>query len=439
MEYGGLGITDLSLLGLALRVRWSWFHRTDPDRVWTDLEDHNERVVRDLFRAGTEVILGDGSSALFWLDNWLDGAAIEVVAPNLFAAVPQRFHRRTVAEGLQDRAWIRDIKKQLTMPAISEYVDIWERTQGIELVDRPDSFRWRWEADSHYSAASAYRSCFLGSSRMAGAKIIWRARVPQRVKFFAWLALLALQHNKHNIVAGLVSGVGGIGCRRQMTVLFAIRRLNQWNTSWPDARWLQRLPPYDLPFIDWWTRERKFFSKLQRRGFDELILLVIWLVWKERNDRIFRRMATRPVALVVKMVQEAKLWALAGHGVPVELARAAEAAAAGSPFPSASPRRRCRLVLLCAASPRPLRAAAAGAPAPAALLPPARRPRSPATAALLLPVQRPSQADGLAPARPQWRPRRWPALAPGRAAAAGVAGAVVHERGAVWTLEHENG
>ncbi|WVZ99622.1 hypothetical protein U9M48_044891, partial [Paspalum notatum var. saurae] len=312
VEYGGLGITDLSLLGLAPRVDGA-----DPDRVWTDLEDHNEWAVRDLFRPGTEVILGDGSSALFWLDNWLDGAAIEVVTPNLFAAVPQRFHRRTVAEGLQDRAWIRDIKKQLTMPAISEYVDIWERTQGIELVDRPDSFRWRWEADSHYSAASAYRSCFLGSSRMAGAKIIWRARVPQRVKFFAWLALqdrcwTGERRQRH----GLQETDDCALCDQEvesmehlLTRCSYVREI--WFCVFSLLGWLQRLPPHDLPFIDWWTRERKFFSKLQRRGFDALILLMIWLVWKERNGRIFRRMATSPAALVVKMVQEAKLWALA--------------------------------------------------------------------------------------------------------------------------------
>ncbi|WVZ65335.1 hypothetical protein U9M48_014716 [Paspalum notatum var. saurae] len=140
VEYGGLGITDLSLLGLALRVRWSWFLRTDPDRMWADMDVSNERAVRDLFRVGTEVILSNGLSALFWLDNWLDGAAIEVIAPNLFAAVPPRLHRRTVAEGLSDKTWIRDIKKQLSVVAISEYVDIWERTQGLELVDRPDSF-----------------------------------------------------------------------------------------------------------------------------------------------------------------------------------------------------------------------------------------------------------------------------------------------------------
>ncbi|WVZ78948.1 hypothetical protein U9M48_026585 [Paspalum notatum var. saurae] len=140
VEYGGLGITDLSLFGLALRVRWCWLQRTQPDRMWADLDFSSERAVRDLFRVGTELIIGNGMTALFWVDNWLDGAAIEVIDPNLFAAVPPRFHRRTVADGLSNKAWIRDIKKRLSVAAISEYVDIWERTQGLELVDRPDSF-----------------------------------------------------------------------------------------------------------------------------------------------------------------------------------------------------------------------------------------------------------------------------------------------------------
>jgi hypothetical protein len=32
--YGGLGVKDLRVQGLALRVRWEWLKRTDPDRPW---------------------------------------------------------------------------------------------------------------------------------------------------------------------------------------------------------------------------------------------------------------------------------------------------------------------------------------------------------------------------------------------------------------------
>ncbi|WVZ71862.1 hypothetical protein U9M48_020394 [Paspalum notatum var. saurae] len=66
VQFGGLGITDLQLLGLALRVRWLWLQRTDHSKIWANLPQCFDNSVRGLFRAGTEVIIGDGNLALFW-------------------------------------------------------------------------------------------------------------------------------------------------------------------------------------------------------------------------------------------------------------------------------------------------------------------------------------------------------------------------------------
>ena len=48
----------------------------------------------------------------------------------------------------------------------------------------PDRFVWKWTADGSYTASSAYRSFFLGMTSMAGAKQVWRATVPPKVKLF---------------------------------------------------------------------------------------------------------------------------------------------------------------------------------------------------------------------------------------------------------------
>ncbi|WVZ49550.1 LOW QUALITY PROTEIN: hypothetical protein U9M48_000897 [Paspalum notatum var. saurae] len=127
--YGGLG------------VRWLWFQRSGSQRMRSDLPSSSERLIRDLFRACVDIVLGDGR------DNWLGGLALEVVAPNLFAAVPRRFHNRTVVEGLIDRRWIKDIKGHLSVLAVAEYVDVWERLQGVSVSDQPDRFIWRFTPD----------------------------------------------------------------------------------------------------------------------------------------------------------------------------------------------------------------------------------------------------------------------------------------------------
>ena len=56
LECGGLGVVDLHLLGIALRVRWCWLQGADPSRVWAKLPNSVEKIVLDLFRASTEVM-----------------------------------------------------------------------------------------------------------------------------------------------------------------------------------------------------------------------------------------------------------------------------------------------------------------------------------------------------------------------------------------------
>ncbi|KAM0911464.1 hypothetical protein ACQ4PT_013479 [Festuca glaucescens] len=41
-EFGGLGVKDLRLQGLALRVRWHWLRRTDQERPWQGLPGLND-------------------------------------------------------------------------------------------------------------------------------------------------------------------------------------------------------------------------------------------------------------------------------------------------------------------------------------------------------------------------------------------------------------
>jgi hypothetical protein len=49
-----------------------------------------------------------------------------------------------------------------------------------------------------------------------------------------------------------------------------------------------------------------------RRGFDSLVALTCWSLWKERNARTFRGEASSAADLVTGISQEAKLWVWSG-------------------------------------------------------------------------------------------------------------------------------
>jgi hypothetical protein len=83
-ELGGLDIPNLQLMGMALRMRWLWFARTNPQRTWSGFKFGNEAQTERFFEASISVAVGDGKRALFWSDNWIQGASIRSNSPNLW-------------------------------------------------------------------------------------------------------------------------------------------------------------------------------------------------------------------------------------------------------------------------------------------------------------------------------------------------------------------
>jgi hypothetical protein len=143
-----------------------------------------------MFHSSVVVELGDGASTKFWTDAWLPGGTISTSLPNLFKAIGRRFLGLMVRDSLTDDRWVRDMTRARTASVLLEYIQLWATLENVQLRPLvPDRYVWRWTADSRYSVHSAYRAYFTGWASMAGAKELWRANVPPKVKFFFWLAL----------------------------------------------------------------------------------------------------------------------------------------------------------------------------------------------------------------------------------------------------------
>ena len=64
--------------------------------------------------------------------------------------------------------------------------------------------------------------------------------------------------------------------------------------------------------LDWWAHARKLIPKVWRRGFDSLVVLICWLLWKERNDRTFDRRSHTVDDIVGRVSDEIITWSQAG-------------------------------------------------------------------------------------------------------------------------------
>jgi hypothetical protein len=169
MDLGGLGILDLRLSSIALQTRWLWLQQAEDTRAWAELLLSMPREVQSFFEASTYNILGDGQSAAFWMGRWIQGKAVKHITPSLLSYISRRdIWQTTVADGLQGRAWVRQITGGISVPATQQYQRLWDLVAMETLNGNADRLVWRWTQQGTYSSSSAYRALHLPSHPIPG-------------------------------------------------------------------------------------------------------------------------------------------------------------------------------------------------------------------------------------------------------------------------------
>jgi hypothetical protein len=105
---GGLGFHNLRLLNTALRTRWLWLQKTNASKPWSGLDLTVSDDSRALFNASVSISIGTRASVKFWVDAWIVSVR----------------KTRSVADGIPDHAWARDISGELTFEALRDYLKL---------------------------------------------------------------------------------------------------------------------------------------------------------------------------------------------------------------------------------------------------------------------------------------------------------------------------
>jgi hypothetical protein len=189
MKLGGLGISSLKELGWALRMRWLWLEKIDPNRPWSALPICLPDKVRAFFSVAMQAEIGDGSRTLFWQDLWLHGQRIVGIAPRLVAAIPnKKINKQTVQEALTENRWALDIQGAIMVGVLVEYLQLWEVLQIVELQPGvQDNHFWRFTENRKYLVKTTYEGLFWGSVQFEPYERIWKSWVPPKCRYFIWL------------------------------------------------------------------------------------------------------------------------------------------------------------------------------------------------------------------------------------------------------------
>jgi hypothetical protein len=166
--------------------------KTDAAKPWSDLDLGASAMSRALFNASVEVSVVSGTLVKFWEDPWIGGLGVESIAPEIMKHIwPSIKRARTVADGLPEHMWVRDISGELTFGALRGYLKLWGAIQNVQRrgIDEDDAFRWKWTASGSFTAKSAYLTLFHGTTALAGAANVWNSFAPLKHKMHAWFAL----------------------------------------------------------------------------------------------------------------------------------------------------------------------------------------------------------------------------------------------------------
>uniref|UniRef100_A0A0A8YCP8 Reverse transcriptase zinc-binding domain-containing protein n=1 Tax=Arundo donax TaxID=35708 RepID=A0A0A8YCP8_ARUDO len=175
-----------------------------------------------------------------------------------------------------------------------------------------------------YTSKSAYNAFFLGSIKFAPWRT-WKTWALLRCKFFIWLAInnrcwtadrLAKRNLPHPAACPLCDQAESI----QHILVSCVFARQVWTII------LQRLDLLSIApqatarrFSTWWSSAARGVPKEMRKGLNSLIILVVWELWKHRNDIVFNGATPSISGLLQTVANECALWCMAGASSLSEL------------------------------------------------------------------------------------------------------------------------
>jgi hypothetical protein len=217
-----------------------------------------------------------------------------------------------------------DIADILDPEAARQCVILWVALADINLQpDVPDSISWKGAKSGRYKAKETYRMLCHGGMDFGLHKPIWKARAPMKCKIFIWLSVLnRLWTADRRFRHGLQDRTSAcFTCLQeedtaQHILGHCVYAREVWHLCLQGIGLNIVEPQRSITFQAWWLAARGLIRKEDRKRFDSLVILVAWMLWKQRNARVFgsTREFCNTTQLVSRIREEFRVWELAFLG-----------------------------------------------------------------------------------------------------------------------------
>lgn len=215
----------------------------------------------------------------FWLDTW---AAVPLLRTSRYNGQP----RPRIS--LRDALPLVDTLLPRPRP---QAIDAIARTLPALLPNTIDECIWRWDPSGVYSSKSLYKIMVAaGKIRLPRYQLLWKARVPPAAKVFFLLLMRNKLRTQDNLLKRGFDIQGGCALCPFTRVETALHLFSDCPFIREVANFVGLQTPLIMPGTDCWYNWSSHIpaSKTQRHRWMVSTILLLWGIWRERNNRVFR-------------------------------------------------------------------------------------------------------------------------------------------------------
>jgi len=252
--------------------------------------------IKDEVFANGSFNIKDGAKTRFWDDAWEGQVPFKAKYPSLFTVV--RDPHATVAKVLATRPLNLYFRRALVDNKLVEWQNLVAQIAHVQLVDGSDTFRWNLTNSGSFTVRSFYLH-LLDSQPPFRHKMIWKLKIPLKIKTFLWFLQRGILLTKDNLAKKNWTGSQKCcGCNSNETIQHLFLDCPYARLVWRIIFFATGLtPPRSIRhmFNSWLSNQ----SKKIRRVIWVGVAAVCWAIWRCRNDLIFNKIKVNSVLQVI--------------------------------------------------------------------------------------------------------------------------------------------
>jgi hypothetical protein len=346
---GGLGVRRMGAFNISLLGKWCWRMLTDREGLWYRVlkaryGEEGGRIkeggrlssawwkmvcqiregigvgVGNWFESNVSKVVGDGRNTLFWYDKWCGDISLRMKFPRLFdLAVEKESTVRDMERcgwGFGGRAWVW--RRRLFA---WEEESVRECSLLLHNISLQDTIidKWRWSLDPihGYTVKGAYT--FLTSNGVmvdrSNVDDVWHKHIPSKVSLLVWRLLRNRIPTKDNLehqgVLSFADTSCVYGCASSESAEHLFLHCTMANKMWAlVCKWL------GISFVLAGELRNHYiqFTKMAgmplftRLYFNIIWFATVWVIWKDRNHRVFQNTISDPTNLIELVKCNSYLW-----------------------------------------------------------------------------------------------------------------------------------